>query len=70
MLPKNVDTFLMKSSLPYYSFAIVSTVHTIINIKYGLPGIVVFNLLALFPLLDQIIPKDWINPNLREIKQN
>lgn len=60
----------MKSSLPYYGFAVVSTVHTIINLVYGLPGIVIFDLLALFPLLDLILPKDWINPTLREVKEN
>ena len=70
MLPKKIDLFLMKSSLPYYSFAVVTAFHTIINLKLKMPGIVVFNLLALFPLLDLIIPKDWINPDLKQIKEN
>lgn len=70
MLPKRLDVFLMKSSLPYYLFAIVSVIHTVINLGWGLPGIVIFNLLALFPWLDLVIPQDWINPNLKEIKEN
>lgn len=66
---KRLDTYLMKSALPYYLFIILSFIHTIINIHYKLPAIVLFNLFSLFPLLDVILSKDWINPNLKEVKE-
>lgn len=64
-ISRSVEVFLMKSSLPYYLFIAVSLINTTINLTFRLPAIVLWDLFALFPLLDEIISKDWINPTLK-----
>lgn len=66
---KKIENSLMKSSLPYYLFLVVTILHININMKLKLPTIALFDLFALFPLLDLTIAKDWMNPTLKEVKE-
>ena len=66
---RDLDTFLMKSSLPYYAFVVISCAHLVINLKLRLPAVVIFNFFGLFPYLDDVISRDWRNPNLKETKE-
>lgn len=59
----------MKSSIPFYAFIITSFVHKIINMHLKLPAIAIFDIFALFPLLDLLLSQDWVNPTLKQIKQ-
>lgn len=62
--PSALEKYLMKSSLPYYAFILISCSHLFINLKLKLPAIVIFNLFALFPYLDDVISRDWTNPDI------
>lgn len=59
----------MKSSIPYYVFVLISCTNLFINLQLKLPAVVIFNLFALFPYLDDVISKDWMNPTLKETKE-
>ena len=66
---ETINRFLMKSSVPYYLFVVVTAGHSLINLGLGLPALVFFNLFAVFPILDEVISEDWTNPTLAETKE-
>ena len=50
-------------------FVVVTLGHTIIHFGFGLPVLVLLNFFGIFPILDEVVRVDWLNPNLTETKE-
>lgn len=54
---------------PYLFLPAVVSVGFYITIHCALPYTVIFFVYGIITMMDQITMKDWVNPNLREIKE-
>lgn len=53
---------------PYLFLPGVVSIGFVLVIQFSLPYTVIFFVYGIITMLDQITKKDWLNPNLREMK--
>ena len=54
---------------PYFFLPAVVIVGYTATFYLSLPYTVIFFIYGIIPMMDQIAKKDWVNPNLREMKE-